>query len=144
MTRINFTTSKQAGVLAALSLSLLSLPAFANGKTDAPKYAGALAFSPDGMLFVGDNVSSAVFAYKTDKEPARPDDPKAPLQIESIDDQIARVVRGQGGKIEINGLAVHPTSHDIYLSVSRISSYQQRRRVSRRGQGLDLGQDHRG
>ncbi|WP_213807854.1 hypothetical protein [Granulicella sp. dw_53] len=27
------------------------------------QYAGALTFSPDGVLFVGDNISGAVFAY---------------------------------------------------------------------------------
>jgi hypothetical protein len=106
--------SRRIGALAAVSLSLLPISASAKGKADVPRYAGALAFAPDGTLFVGDNVSSAVFAYKTDTDQARPDDPKTPpLDIESIDDRIAQVVRGQGGKVEINGLAVHPTSHEI-------------------------------
>src|SRR6267142_3090390 len=85
-------------------------------KKDVPRYAGALTFAPDGTLFVGDNISSAVFAYKTGQDQPEQIDPKAPpLEVESIDDRIAPVVRGKLGKIEINGMAVHPTSRVIYL-----------------------------
>jgi hypothetical protein len=105
--------------VAALSCSLW---AHAAGKEqgDLPQFAGALAFAPDGTLFVGDNISSAVFAYKTDPDRHEPIDPKAsPLDVESIDKRIASVVHDKLGQIEINGMAVHPTSREIYLSVSR-------------------------
>ncbi len=106
---------------AALTISLW---AHAEGKEvgDSPQYAGALAFAPDGTLFVGDNISSVIFAYKTGRVQAAPIDAKlAPLDIDSIDNRIAPVIHSKIGKIEINGMAVHPTSRDIFLSVSRTS-----------------------
>ena len=107
--------------VAALAFSLW---AHAEGKEkgDLPQYAGALAFAPDGTLFVGDNISSAVFAYQTGQAQPEPIDPKAsPLDIESIDNRIAPVVHGNLGQIAINGMAVHPTARDIFLSISRAS-----------------------
>ena len=106
-------------VTAALTL-LFS--AHAQGETikDVPQYAGALTFAPDGTLFVGDNISSAVFAYKTGLDQPETIDPKAPpLEVESIDNRIAPVVHGKLGQVEINGMAVHPTSREIFLSISR-------------------------
>ena len=50
-------------ITAVLALSS-STHAEGEAKTDVPRYAGVLTFAPDGTLFVGDNISSAVFAYK--------------------------------------------------------------------------------
>lgn len=88
-----------------------------------PRYAGVLTFAPDGTLFVGDNISSAVFAYKTDQaQPEQPDPKAPPLEVDSVDNRIASIVHSKIGHVEINGMAVHPTSREIYLSVSRHSS----------------------
>lgn len=119
-------TAPHLSIAAGLGVAALtfSLWAHAEGKEegDSPKYAGVLAFAPDGTLFVGDNISSAIFAYKTGLDQPEPIDAKiAPLDIESIDNRIAPVIHGKLGKIEINGMAVHPTSRDIFLSVSRTS-----------------------
>jgi hypothetical protein len=115
---------RQLAMVAGFGVAVLtfSLWAHAEGKEreDLPQYAGALAFAPDGTLFVGDNISSAIFAYKTGLDQPESIDPKAaPLEVESIDSRIAPVVHGKLGQIEINGMAVHPTSREIYLSVSR-------------------------
>src|SRR6202044_3050595 len=80
------------------------------------QYAGALTFSPDGVLFVGDNISGAVFAYPM-SEGAAPKTPAA-LDIEGIDTRIAALLKTPKSNVHINGMAVHPTSHDVYLSVS--------------------------
>ena len=116
---------KTVGILAVAAVaSILPFSAFAQReeKKDVPRYAGALTFAPDGTLFVGDNISSAVFAYKTGQDQPEQIDPKAPpVEVESVDDRIAPVVRGKLEKIEINGMAVHPTSRVIYLSISRFS-----------------------
>src|SRR5215813_1415524 len=104
-------------VTAALALSS-SAHAEGEAKTDVPRYAGALTFAPDGTLFVGDNVLSAVFAYKTDQAQPEQIDPKAPpLEVESVDKRIASIVHSKMGYVQINGMAVHPTSREIYLSV---------------------------
>src|ERR1700692_1416847 len=80
----------------------LALPfsVHAQGKTtkDVSQYAGALTFAPDGTLFVGDNISSAVFAYRPGQAQLAQVDPKAPpLEVDSIDDRIAPIVRRQMG-----------------------------------------------
>src|SRR5260370_42243274 len=114
--------ARTVGILAVASVLPFSAIARGDEIKDVPRYAGALTFAPDGTLFVGDNISSAVFAYKTGQDQPEQIDPKAPpLEVESIDDRIAPVVRGKLGKIEINGMAVHPTSRVIYLSVSRFN-----------------------
>jgi hypothetical protein len=79
------------------------------------QYAGALTFSPDGVLFLGDNISGAVFAY-----PMSGAAPTAalPLDIEGIDGRIAALLKTPKSTVHINGMAVHPASHDVYLSVS--------------------------
>ena len=72
-------------VTAVLALSS-STHAEGQVKTDVPRYAGALTFAPDGTLFVGDNISGAVFAYKTDQAQPERLDPKAPpLEVDSVD-----------------------------------------------------------
>lgn len=80
------------------------------------QYAGALTFSPDGVLFVGDNISGAVFAYSMSGGAAPTT--AATLDIEGIDGRIATLLKTSKSSVHINGMAVHPTSHDVYLSVS--------------------------
>ncbi len=84
------------------------------------KYAGALTFSPEGVLFVGDNISSAVFAYQLKATVAPPADAKAPtIDIDDIDAKVATALGVTKASVHINGMAVHPISHEILLSVSR-------------------------
>jgi hypothetical protein len=74
------------------------------------QYAGALTFSLDGVLFVGDNVSGAVFAYPMGAGTAPA--PAAPFDVEGIDGRIALLLKTPKSSVHINGMAVHPTSHD--------------------------------
>src|SRR5258708_17420116 len=114
--------ARTVGILAVASVLPFSAIARGDEIKSVPKYAGALTFAPDGTLFVGDNISSEVFAYKTGLDQPEQIDPKAPpLEVESIDNRIASVVHGKLGTVEINGMAVHPTSRLIYPSVSRYS-----------------------
>ena len=55
-----------------------------------PQSAGALTFSPDGVLFLGDNKLGAVFAFETERgqAPASLD----PFIFESIDEKIAEAL----------------------------------------------------
>jgi hypothetical protein len=81
------------------------------------KTAGPLAFGPQGVLFVGDPASAAVFAIETN------DTAKAPaaksLSVEAIDAKVAALLGTTAADILINDLAVNPASGNIYLSVSR-------------------------
>jgi hypothetical protein len=106
-------------LLAAASALLVGAPAFAPVAAQAApaaaesphvaaklQYAGALTFSPDGVLFVGDNISSAVFAYpmRADQAPAK----AAPLDVEGIDGRVAALLKAPKSSVHLNGMAVHP------------------------------------
>jgi len=83
--------------------------------------AGALAFGPDGILFVGDSVGGAVVAIDTqDRTPGSP----APVNVQGVDAKIAALVGATPDQIVINDVKVNPISNNVYLSASR-------------GQGLD-------
>lgn len=78
--------------------------------------AGALAFGPDGILFVGDNVGAAVVAIDTqDRTPSA----AAPVNVQGIDAKIAALVGATPDEIEINDVKVNPISNNVYLSASR-------------------------
>ncbi len=85
--------------------------------TDQPtlKAAGALAFSPEGVLFVGDNKLGAVFAFETERgqTPASLD----AFVFESIDETIAAALGVTAKSLVMNGMAVHPVTREPYLSV---------------------------
>jgi hypothetical protein len=80
-----------------------------------PQSAGALTFSPDGVLFVGDNKLGAVFAFETERghAPASLD----PFLFESIDEKIAKALGVTAKNLVMNGMAVHPVTREPYLSV---------------------------
>src|SRR5947207_8749288 len=112
------------GLRFALSLWWLSHTAVAAdftaslkaGKADI-KFAGALAFGPDGVLFVGDSLGSAVYALDTgDRTPAR-----GPIEVDikNIDGKIAAMLGASRDQILLNDIAVNPISKNIYVSLSR-------------------------
>src|SRR3984885_10288282 len=80
-----------------------------------PQSAGALTFSPDGVLFLGDNKLGAVFAFETERgqAPASLD----PFLFESIDKKIAGALSVTEKSLVMNGMAVHPVTREPYLSV---------------------------
>ncbi|MFZ0387242.1 MAG: hypothetical protein WAL22_16370 [Solirubrobacteraceae bacterium] len=80
-----------------------------------PRSAGALTFSPDGVLFLGDNKLGAVFAFETERgqAPASLD----PFLFESIDETIAEALGVTAKSLVINGMAVHPVTREPYLAV---------------------------
>jgi hypothetical protein len=80
-----------------------------------PQSAGALTFSPDGVLFLGDNKLGAVFAFETERgqAPASLD----PFLFESIDEKIAAALGVTAKSLVMNGIAVHPVTREPYLSV---------------------------
>ena len=102
----------------------------ARGATAAPgqeppsldiKFAGALTFSEDGVLFVGDNHNGAIYAFEipAEKNAAR----TTPSSIRNIDARIAELLGVRVGALEINDVAVHPVSNEVYISVTRIESF---------------------
>lgn len=85
------------------------------------KFAGALEFADNGTLFVGDNYNGAIYAFEV---PADKSTVKiGPSSIANIDSKIAELLGVGAGALEINDMATHPLSNDIYISVTRIGNF---------------------
>ncbi len=78
---------------------------------------GPLAFGPDGVLFVADNVSASIFAIDTRDETAV--DAPVPLNIDALDTRLASYLGCNREDLLIKAMAVHPDSRNVYLSVMR-------------------------
>ena len=81
------------------------------------KSAGALAFGPDGVLFVGDSLGGSIAAIDTNDHTA----PKsaASINVDGLDAKIAAMVGVPANQIVVNDMKVNPLSKNVYLSVSR-------------------------
>ena len=79
------------------------------------KSAGALAFGPDGVLFVGDSAGGAIAAIDTaDRTPG-----SGKVDVQGIDEKVAAMVGVNPGDILINDVAVNPISKNVYVSAAR-------------------------
>lgn len=81
------------------------------------RFAGALEFGPDGVLFVGDNVGGAIYAFKVGNGKAP--DKTTQIDVENIDAVVASALGVKKSAIVINDMAVHPNTREVYLSVTR-------------------------
>jgi len=81
------------------------------------KSAGALAFGPEGILFVGDSMGAAIFALDTGDRKAAAS--KTPVDIREINTKAAALLGTASDQILINDAVVNPISKKVYLSVSR-------------------------
>jgi len=79
--------------------------------------AGALAFGPEGILFVGDSMGAAIFALAT--EDRTPGSSQSSFDISGVNEKVAALLGTSADQILINDLAVNPISKAVYLSVSR-------------------------
>ncbi len=75
----------------------------------------ALAFGPDGILFIGDSKSATVFAIDTkDKSVV---EKATAVEIKNIDQKIAAILGTEAKNIRIQDIAVNPLSKKIYCAV---------------------------
>ncbi|HUG92251.1 MAG TPA: hypothetical protein VML55_15530 [Planctomycetaceae bacterium] len=81
------------------------------------KGAGPLAFGPDGILFIGDTQSAAVFAVATNDTRSGPAASK--VEVKNLNQQLAGLLGVEPRDVQINDLAVNPASGNVYLAVSR-------------------------
>jgi hypothetical protein len=102
-------------VLFALAHGAVTATALAPGRADL-KSAGALAFGPDGVLFVGDSIGGSVVALDTNDHVARR---SATIDVQGVDQKIAALVGVTPDQIMINDVAVNPVSKNVYISASR-------------------------
>lgn len=74
----------------------------------------ALAFGPEGVLFVGDSRNARIFAIDTQDEQAGE---ATEIKIQQFDEVVADVLGTTADKIAIQDIAVNPISKVIYFSV---------------------------
>jgi hypothetical protein len=79
--------------------------------------AGPIAFGPAGILFLADNESAKVFAVEV-ADPG-PEAGAEPFDLENVDARVASLLGCEPGDAVIRDIAVHPVSHNVYLSVQR-------------------------
>ena len=103
--------------LSAASLDAAALTDSLKKGTPDVKSLGALAFGPEGILFAGDTVGSAIFAIDTEDRPSSP--LGGAIKVEGIDEKIAALAGTTPKQILINAVAVNPLSGSAYLSVKR-------------------------
>lgn len=81
------------------------------------KSAGALAFGPEGILFVADSKGATIYAL--DVKDNQRDTASVAFELKNIDRALGSYLGISGSDVVINDMIVHPVSQNIYLSVSR-------------------------
>lgn len=114
-----FRTTVAAAVLAALTAGATADDLRSSLKAGQPdiKSAGALAFGPDGILFVGDSQGGAVFAFDTGERDASKR--VAALDVPALNRDLAGMLGVEPDQVAVNDLAVNPASGMAYVSVAR-------------------------
>jgi hypothetical protein len=86
------------------------------GKVDL-RSAGPITFGPAGILFLADNAAATVFAV--DVADPGPAGGSEPFDLADVDVRVGSFLGAEPGDIVIKDMAVHPLSHNVYLSVQR-------------------------
>ena len=81
------------------------------------KSAGALAFGPDNVLFVGDSAGATIYAVGTGDTATG--DRAAALNVEKINSKMADMLGTTAEKITVGDMKVNPSTGNVYMSVSR-------------------------
>src|SRR5580698_9191729 len=123
MRRITFVSSAVAFCLTvALAIGVTAARKPASPAADLPtgkvelQSAGALAFGPAGILFVGDSLGGSVVAIDTGDTKAMKN---ATINVQGVDAKIAALVGVPADQIVINDVKVNPVSKNVYLSGAR-------------------------
>lgn len=76
---------------------------------------GQMAFGPGNVLFIGDNTGAQILAVEV------ADDARGTgaINLDGLDAKVAQVLGVTPADVQINDLAVHPTSKNVYLTVTR-------------------------
>jgi hypothetical protein len=105
--------------VAALSVSaqVAARPAAAVPAGPAFQSIGPLAFGPDGVLFAGDRDAAMIYAVNLGAQAAGASQGTA--DVTGLDQKVAAVLGTAAAEVTITDLAVHPTSHNSFISVMR-------------------------
>jgi hypothetical protein len=78
--------------------------------------ADVLAFGPDGVLFVGDTRSAAIFAVQTGELSGNPDE--AEFNVEGLNVRIAEALGASSQSLQVNDIAVSPLTGNVFVAVT--------------------------
>ncbi len=81
------------------------------------KSVGPLAFGPEGILFLADNVGATIFAIAVGDADAASE--QYPVNVENLDTPLAAYLGCSRDDVIIRDMTVHPSSQNVYLSVMR-------------------------
>ena len=84
--------------------------------TPAIKSVGSLAFGPEGVLFVGDNVGASIYAIDVGDTDG---DVSEAVNLNNFDTSLASYLGCSRDDVVIRDMAVHPTTDNLYFSVMR-------------------------
>jgi hypothetical protein len=114
--RLLFYIAAAVTVAAVGSAAPAAVGSFSDGAVKAKSYS-KLAFSPDGILFVGDSIGARIYAL--DLGDRQRVDAVKPLDVGDVEGKIAAMLGGDPRDVMIHDMAVNPMSKNIYLTVSR-------------------------
>lgn len=97
-------------------VSFASDPYMTKGKPEL-KSISALAFNPQGILFIGDSYGAAVYAV--DLNDNNKSNNQEAVNIGDLESQIAGLLGTSSDNVLIHDMVVNPISQNIYVSVSR-------------------------
>lgn len=75
----------------------------------------ALAFGPEGILFIGDSHRAEIFALDTQDESPRSE--AVEVSVENVDQKIASLLGTTADAVVIQDMAVNPISQAVYIAV---------------------------
>jgi hypothetical protein len=78
---------------------------------------GPITFGPEGVLFVADSAAATIHAIAVADAGEFSD--AEPFDLEHVDEHVASYLGAAVSDVAIHDLAVHPATHDVYLSVQR-------------------------
>lgn len=78
---------------------------------------GPITFGPNGVLFVADNAAATIHAIDVGDVGAATG--AEPFDLEHVDERVASYLGASLSDVAIQDLAVHPVTHNVYLSVQR-------------------------
>lgn len=84
--------------------------------------AGAIAFGPEAILFVADSTAATIFAIDVGEgvdTAAHAGAGSDPVEVADLDTRVGSLLGVSREDVHIGGMAVHPVSRAVYLSVTR-------------------------
>jgi hypothetical protein len=106
------------GLLVALSLSSSSaVQVGQTGQNPAMASIGPLAFAADGTLFAADSQNAAIFALDLGAEANS--GVAGAKGLDAVNEKLAALLGTAAREISVTDLAVHPRTHNAYISVMR-------------------------